>query len=362
MIKKLGVLLKRYKEILVITYLVKILLFLIVLLWNNNHRDAEYLYWVQWDSPHYIDIAKTGYVTTGTEALWIVFYPLYPLLIRLFSTIFQNFELTAVLIPIFFSFATSIALFELVLLDFPKKIAIKAVWFLSIFPTAYFLQSAYTESLFLFLTITSIYFFRTKKIILSAIFAALSSATRVNGIFLAPLFIVEAIKMRKVQPWYKSCLPILFTPLGLIIYLSINFHLYHDFFYFTKPLESNWYKKFAPPWEGLINMYQSFPQTTDYLYPAYLLEATSLLIALCTSIFILIKVKKSYALYIWLNLFLFISTSFVVSTPRYVLSLFPIFIAFAMIKNKFLFSFLSLLFMIGLVFFTLRFTNGEWAF
>ena len=34
------------------------------------------------DSPHYLLLARQGYVTAGEDAKYIVFYPLYPLLIR----------------------------------------------------------------------------------------------------------------------------------------------------------------------------------------------------------------------------------------------------------------------------------------
>src|SRR5688500_13933486 len=38
--------------------------------------------WTRWDAPHYLDIARMGYVSEGVEARWIVFYPLYPWLVR----------------------------------------------------------------------------------------------------------------------------------------------------------------------------------------------------------------------------------------------------------------------------------------
>ena len=38
--------------------------------------------WNRWDAPHYLDIARAGYVAQGVEARWIVFYPLYPWLVR----------------------------------------------------------------------------------------------------------------------------------------------------------------------------------------------------------------------------------------------------------------------------------------
>jgi len=44
---------------------------------------------VSGDAPHYLHLAEHGYVSTGDKANLIVFYPLYPLLVKLFN-IFCN--------------------------------------------------------------------------------------------------------------------------------------------------------------------------------------------------------------------------------------------------------------------------------
>lgn len=51
-----------------------------------------------WDSPHYIDIAKNGYVNEGEQRLLIVFFPLYPLLIRLTTFSFDYINLSALIV------------------------------------------------------------------------------------------------------------------------------------------------------------------------------------------------------------------------------------------------------------------------
>ena len=38
--------------------------------------------WVKWDARHYLKIAQQGYVNTGDDRLTLVFFPLYPWLIR----------------------------------------------------------------------------------------------------------------------------------------------------------------------------------------------------------------------------------------------------------------------------------------
>ena len=41
--------------------------------------------WLHWDTRHYIGIAQDGYTAVGDERLRLVFFPLYPLLMRLVS-------------------------------------------------------------------------------------------------------------------------------------------------------------------------------------------------------------------------------------------------------------------------------------
>ena len=51
-----------------------------------------------WDAPHYVAIAKNGYVNTGDAANFIVFFPLYPILIRLFTFDFNYINLSALIV------------------------------------------------------------------------------------------------------------------------------------------------------------------------------------------------------------------------------------------------------------------------
>ncbi|MCW4031638.1 MAG: hypothetical protein NWE80_04665, partial [Candidatus Bathyarchaeota archaeon] len=48
----------------------------------------------KWDSPHYMYIAQNGYVNEGDPANFIVFFPLYPLLVRLITFDFAYINLS----------------------------------------------------------------------------------------------------------------------------------------------------------------------------------------------------------------------------------------------------------------------------
>src|ERR1044071_6702853 len=61
--------------------------------WKNERVGSFYDWlaiWNRWDGPHYLDIARTGYVSAGVEARWIVFFPLYPWLVRAASFVLRD--------------------------------------------------------------------------------------------------------------------------------------------------------------------------------------------------------------------------------------------------------------------------------
>ena len=107
----------------------------------------------RWDSPHYIDIAKNWYVAQGEQRIFLVFFPLYPILIRLSTVDLNYINLSALLVSNISSIIGFTYLFKLAKFDFDDNVAKKAVLYLSIFPTAYFLSAPYTEGLFFALTI-----------------------------------------------------------------------------------------------------------------------------------------------------------------------------------------------------------------
>ena len=102
----------------------------------------------RWDAPHYVDIAKNWYVNSGDQANFIVFFPLYPILIRLTTIDFAYGNLSALIISNASSLIAFFYLYKLAKLEFNSDVAVKAVLFLSVFPTAYFLSAPYTEGLF----------------------------------------------------------------------------------------------------------------------------------------------------------------------------------------------------------------------
>jgi len=69
--------------------------------------------------------------------------------------------------------------------------------------------------------------------------------------------------------------------------------------------------------------------------------------------------------FVWMagNMLLFVSTSFLLSTPRYALTLFPLFVSLALVSARtWVLVLLSAVSIVGLAYFAGRFATGVWAF
>ncbi len=132
------------------------------------------------DGLHYIKIALSGY-----EKNEVAFFPLYPLLIRLLAPVpGLTFPVAALVISWTALIASLLILPRYLSLTGLSKNAKWSIIFLLTFPTSFFLQSAYSESLFIVLVLLCLFTNKRGNFWASALFAYLAGATRVVGIFL----------------------------------------------------------------------------------------------------------------------------------------------------------------------------------
>ena len=198
------------------------------------------------DGVHYLKIAQSGYAADLSQA----FFPLYPLLIRFFNFFPKDNLLDPVLFndPSYFSTAMVLSIiffigalyftYKLFSENYNKKIAQISILLLLSFPTAFYFGAVYSESLLLLLTVLTFWFTKKDKFLLAGLFAALASATKIQG---AILFIFLAVELWKKyrnnlseqrKHFTKDLLGILIAPLGLIFYMVYLKNTTGDFFYF----------------------------------------------------------------------------------------------------------------------------------
>ena len=321
--------------------------------------------WNRWDAPHYLSIAQHGYQTTGEDRFLIVFFPLYPFAIRLVSLFVANGILAAFIVSGLASPAAALLLRRLALLDGTAEFASRAVWFLLIFPTSYFLHIGYTESLFIALILGAFLAARHERWVLAGILGALACLTRVNGLLLFPAFAVEVALLSRARggfrrEWLWIGLPVV----GVLGYLLLNRVIYGDPLQFLEYQREHWYKSFDWPWNGVGGSVRSIGWRTPADAQMVGLQETFFIAlgfggAVATALWL----RPSYAIWMFGNWFLFTSTAFVLSAPRYTLTLFPLYLLFARLAAGrtwlLLLTVWSLLFM---ALFVTLFVQGRWAF
>lgn len=335
---------------------------------NDPITDANWFLGIlgRWDADSYLKIAEFGYASEGKETFRIVFFPLYPTLIAAFRVVFRNYILSALVVSGIATLALGLAFRELVKLDYSERTAQLAVLFLFIFPTAFFLHIPYSESLFLALAIGCFLAARKRIWLAAGVLGALACLTRVNGLILIPALLFEVWEeYRETKLFNRNWLWFLLIPVGFAAYLALNYYVTGEPTMFMTYQRNNFGRHFDFPWSGMKGVYDKVfvPKPTEAQMNGFQ-ELFFVIIGLFATIAGWRYLRNSYRVWMALNWLLFVSTSFVLSVPRYTLIMFPVFIlmARAAIKNwwaRVLFTVWSILY---LSLFLTQFARGWWAF
>ena len=182
--------------------------------------------WAHWDGVWFIKIARAGYADTdGSTA----FFPLYPLLLRYAGYVFGgNLVVTGIVVSLLCFAGSAWLLFKLVASDFDDDVALRSVVYLSLFPTSFFLQAVYTESLFLLLSLACFLWAREGRWRLSGLAALLAVLTRSAGVLLVVPMAVYYFQKRgwRLRRVDADAANLLMVAEGLLIwmaYLSLSF-------------------------------------------------------------------------------------------------------------------------------------------
>jgi len=291
--------------------------------------------WGRWDAEHYIGIASDGY--SGTEP---AFFPLYPLLIRTIATFTGNHLIAGLLISNIASFFGLLFFYKLVEHQYNRQVAQRATFYVSIFPTAIFFSAVYTESLFFALTVASFYYIRERKWLIAGAIGYFAALTRVEGVLLALPFFIEWVTVlvenrREILRWPLDYLvrPVvgqLLVPLGLVTYMAYLWVLRGDPLYFSH-VQAHWGRHFAPPWVSVmhaVKMIATAHSATTIATQGEELAFTVLMIAVLLAG--IRRLRPSYWIYMAASILVPMSTSSLMSMPRFALVLFPMFVVFGL--------------------------------
>jgi hypothetical protein len=206
--------------------------------------------WSHWDGEHYVTLALGGYLNPP-DNVSPAFFPLYPLLVRSFAELFggpiskEALSVWGPLLSILFLPFALFFVYQIALDGWGERVARGAVLALAFFPTTFFLNAAYTESLFLALSAGSVWAIRVRKnFLLACVLAGLASATRNVGVFLVVPLLYEWIKNVDDYRWRGAYLAL--VPSGLLAYMGYLWVRFGDPFLFYSAQE-DWGRRAMGP-------------------------------------------------------------------------------------------------------------------
>jgi hypothetical protein len=147
--------------------------------------------WLRWDSAWYLGIARNGYEFFGNAGS-VAFFPVYPLAIRSIGGLLGDVTLGAWIVSNVATLGAFLVLYKLVQeMGGDRGTAARSTLYLAVYPTAFFLIAVYTESTFLFLAVSAFYCAHRRIWPGAALFAMLASATRIVGVVLLGMIVLE---------------------------------------------------------------------------------------------------------------------------------------------------------------------------
>lgn len=306
-----------------------------------------------WDGVYYLQIAEFGYLKNSDYA----FFPIYPIFIKFVSLFTGSYLFSGVLVSIV-SLIISLIFFEKLTSKEGIRISKKVVLFLLFFPTSFYFLAVYSESTFLMFTVLSFYFLKQEKFFLTTIFASLAIGTKILGLGLIAALIYYTLSSKKKSN--KKYL-LLLSPLGLLIYSIYLFYQTGNPFYFVIS-EQSWQRNLAIPgisiWNGFLDIFShGINNKNIYVLQDIIFCAFGLGFILRSFRFL----PKTYSIYSLTAILIPLFTSTLLSIPRFLIVIFPIFIMIGLVKNQYFQIFYQTFSVLLLSFYIVLFINGYWV-
>lgn len=309
--------------------------------------------WDKQDAMWFLQIAQHGYSAHNASA---AFYPAYPLLIRVVGYLcLGHLLLAAYLVSNGALLAALVILYRLTEREYNEATARRAVLYLCIFPTAFFLFDTYSEALFLLAAVAALALARSGRWGWAGLVGIVATLTRSAGVAVVAALAAEAIHQaiegrsgaRPGRGTRLSLVPATIVRLGasalplagLAGYLLFWQLRYHDWYRPIRLENSNWGRVFTLPsqtlWHGLTMAWQyGQAGNAGWWTLDFVLVAAGIVLA----VWVTVRARPVYAVYAWTSILLFLSAAWpgrpLASDPRYLVTIFPLIWPLALLGRR----------------------------
>ena len=298
--------------------------------------------WVHWDGLWYLSISTFGYQGRPTAT---AFFPLFPMAMKLLGG-----GVIGGIVVSLAAFAGGLYFFgRLAELEFGPRVAWFSLMALAFFPTAFYLNAVYSESLFFALAAASLYYLRTQRYWIAGPLAALTTLDTIYGFLLMLPFAWQIWRQEGVR--FSRLVHTVWPAVGLLGYMVFLFFRFGDPLVFESA-QSNWARHpellFVTLYQAMISAWNAIPLffSAHHLFLGGVPSLTAsnffnFLFALC-AIFLAVVSFSRIPFYLWMYSVaaLLIPFSYpavgtpLMSMPRLVLEAFPLFLGLGSIMAR----------------------------
>lgn len=289
-----------------------------------------------WDGQWYMDIVRDGYptvvppdVTYHMDEARAAFFPTFPTLGRLADMVLPGGDTLAVL-----ALNTLLGFIAVVLIGliaqqlYGERVGRTSTTLVAMFPGSFVLSFAYSEALMLVVAAATMLCLLQRRWLLAGVFAALTTATRPNGVAIALACVVAAFLAVKDERDWRSMSSVLLAPVGFIAFqVWLGQHAGEPFVWFRVQREA-WDEGASFGWTAVQNTLEAIAQ------PLTSPTDTITAISVVTTVILLWMAHRA-RMPLWMNAYswaviaLMLVPATVTARPRFLYTAFPLLIGAA---------------------------------
>jgi Gpi18-like mannosyltransferase len=284
--------------------------------------------WQRFDTLWYLHIAEHGYDLPAA----VVFYPLYPLTIRLGSYLISPIA-AALLISTIAAFFVFWGMLRVAGSELSEVGKFRALFLFCVWPTGFVLFAGYTESLTLALMVWAITFARDARWEMAAVCGLLAGLARSAGVLIFVPLAVMALRSRQARSAMVGLTPVGFLSYWYWLRWSGRISI-------VKAYLTYWGTRIAPPWTTIWGALASSVKHFDVFV---LINLVALLLMLAAGLSARRRIAdRFFSAAVISQILMRVSVPPLLGLPRYVLPVYPAYLTMGeqtekMLPNRFAF-------------------------